>query len=50
MMLSGTDGDLGLHISMDGTSNAIGHLERANEINLPDVDDGTGIVKNGWNE
>ena len=50
MMLSGTDCDLGLHVSMDGTSNALGHLERAGDTNLPDVDDRTGIVKINWNE
>ena len=50
MMLYGTDCGLLLHISMDGTSTAIGHLERAGGINLPDVDDRTGAVKNGWNE
>ena len=50
MMLSGTDCDLGLHVSMDGASNAIGHLERVGDINLSDVDERTGIVKHGWNE
>ena len=50
MMLSVTDWGLGLHVSMDGTSNAIGHLERAGAINLPDVGERTGIVKIGWNE
>ena len=50
MLLSGTDCGVLLHISMDGTSTAIGHLERAGGINLPDVVDRTGIVKHGWNE
>ena len=50
MMLSGADCGLRLHVSMDGTSSAIGHLERAGDINLTDMDDRTGIVKNGWNE
>ena len=50
MVLSGTDCGLLLHISMDGTSTAIGHLERAGGINRSDVDERTGIVKNGWNE
>ena len=49
-MLSGTDYDLEFHVSMDGTSNAIGHLERAGDINLTCVDDRTGTVKHGWNE
>ena len=44
-MLLGTDCDVGLHVSMDGTSNAVGHLERAGDINLSDVDDRTGIVQ-----
>ena len=35
---------------MDGTSNAVGHLERAGAINLPDVGGQMGIDKNGWNE
>ena len=48
--LSGTDFDLRLNGSMDGPSNAIGHLERAGAINLSDVDEQTGIVENGWNE
>ena len=50
MVMNGTDCGLWFHISMDGTSTAIGHLERAGGINLPDVDDRLGIVKNGWNE
>ena len=50
MMLSGTDCDLGLHVSMDEPSNAIGHLERAGDINLPDVGDQMGTVKYGWIE
>ena len=50
MLLSGTDCGLLLHVSMDGTSTAIGYLERAGATNLLGVDDGTGIVKNGWNE
>ena len=49
-MLNGTDYGLLLHISMDGTSTAIGHVERAGGINLPDVDDRTGMVNYGWNE
>ena len=49
-ILSGTDCGLRLHDAMYGTSNAIGHLERAGDTNLPDVDDQTGIVKHGWNE
>ena len=40
----------GCHDAMDGTSNAIGHLEWAGATNLPDVDDRTGAVKYGWNE
>ena len=50
MMLSGTDCGLLLHISMDGPSTALRNLERAGGINLPDVDNRTGIVKYGWNE
>ena len=50
MMLYGTDCGLLLHISMDGTSTAFGHLERAGGINLPVVDDRTRAVKYGWNE
>ena len=50
MVLSGTDFGLLLHISMDGTSAAIRHLERAGGINLPDADDQSGMVKYGWNE
>ena len=50
MMLSGADCGLLLHISMGGTSTAIGHLKRAGGINLPDVDDRTGMVNYGWNE
>ena len=50
MLLSGTDCGLLVHISMGGTSTAIGHLERAGAINLPDVDDGMGIVFKGWYE
>ena len=50
MLLSGTDCGLLLHISMDLMSTAIGHLERAGGINLPGVDDRTGIVKYGWIE
>ena len=50
MMLSCADCDLWLHVSMDGTSDAIGHLEWAGGINLPDVDYRTEIVKNGCNE
>ena len=49
-MLSGADCDLAFYDSMDGASNAIGHLERAGGINLSGVDDRTGIVKHGWNE
>ena len=49
-LLSGADCGLLLHISMDGTRTAIGHLERAGGINLPDVDDRTGMVNYGWNE
>ena len=50
MLVSGADCGLMLHISMDGASYAIHHLERAGDINLPDVDDRTGAVKYGWNE
>ena len=50
MMMSGTDCGLLLHVSMDGTSTGIGHLERAGGITLPDVGDRTGAVKFGWNE
>ena len=50
MLLSGTDCGLLLHISMDGMSTAIGLLERAGGINLPDVDERMGTVKYGWNE
>ena len=50
MLVSGNDCGLLLHIPMDGTSTAIGHLERAGGINLPDVDDRTGMVNYGWNE
>ena len=50
MVMSGTGCGLLLHISMDGPSDAIRHLERAGGINLPDVDDLTGMVKYGWNE
>ena len=50
MLLSGTDCGLLLHISMDGTRTAIGHLERAGGIYLPDVDERMGTVKYGWNE
>ena len=50
MLLSGTDCGLLLHISMDGMSIAIGHLERAGGINLPDVDDQTEIGNYGWIE
>ena len=45
MMLSGTDCDLRLHDSMDGTSNAIGHLERADGVNLVGMHDRMGIAK-----
>ena len=50
MLLSGTDCGLLLHISMDGTSTAIRHVERAGGINLPDVNERMRIVKYGWNE
>ena len=50
MMLSGTDCDLRLHDSMDGASNAIGHVERAGDVNLVGVHDRMGIVFNVWNE
>ena len=50
MVLSGPDCGLLLHISMDGTSNAIRHLERAGGINLADVDERMGTAKYGWNE
>ena len=50
MLFSGTDCGFLLHISMDGPITAIGHLELSGDINLPDVDDRTGIVKYGWNE
>ena len=50
MLLSGTDCGLLLHISMDGTSTAIRHVERAGGINLLDVVDRMGAVKLGWNE
>ena len=50
MLLSGTDCGLLVYISMDGMSTAIRRLERAGGINLPDVNDQTGIVKYGWNE
>ena len=50
MLLSGTDCGVLVHISMDGTSTAIGHLERAGGIKLPDVDERMGTVKYGWNE
>ena len=50
MGLDGTDCGLLLHISMDGTSTAIGYLERAGGINLPDVGERAGAVKYGWNE
>ena len=50
MVLSGTDCGVLLHISMGGTSTAIGHLKRAGAINLLDVGDQTGMVKYGWNE
>ena len=45
MMLSGTDCDLRLHDSMDGTSNAIGHVERAGDVNLAELHGQLGIVK-----
>ena len=44
MMLSDTDCDLRVHDSMDGASNAIGHVERAGAGDLADVHDRTGIV------
>ena len=50
MLLSGTDCGLVLHISMDGTNDVIGHLERSGGINLPDVNDLTAMVKYGLNE
>ena len=50
MVLSDTDCGVLLHISIGGASNAIRHLERAGAINLPDVDDRTGMVTYGWNE
>ena len=50
MVLNGADCGLLLHISMDGTSTAIGYLKRAGGINMPDVDDRTTMVKYGWNE
>ena len=50
MMLSGTDCDLRLHDSMDGASNAIGHVEWAGAIDLVDAHDRMGIVQNGWTE
>ena len=50
MILSGADYGLLLHISMDGPSDAIRHLERAGGITLPDVADRSGIVKYGGNE
>ena len=50
MVLSGTDCGLLLHISMDGTSDAFRHLEGADGINLPNVDDQTETVNYGWNE
>ena len=50
MLLSGNGCGLLLHISMDATNTAFGHLERAGGINLPDVDERTGMVKYGWNE
>ena len=50
MLVSGNDCGLLLHIPMDGASTAIHHLERAGGINLPDVDERMGAVKNGLNE
>ena len=50
MVLNGTDCGLLVHISMDATSTAFGHVERAGGINLPDVDERMGTVKCGWNE
>ena len=50
MMWSGNGCGLLLHISMDATSTAIGHLKRAGGINLLGVGDRTGMVKYGWNE
>ena len=44
MMLSGTDCDLRLHDSMDGTRNAIGHAERTDAVELAGVHDQMGIV------
>ena len=44
MMLSDTDCDLRVHDSMDGASNAIGHMERAGAGDLAGVHDRTGIV------
>ena len=43
-MLSDTDCDLRVHDSMDGASNAIGHVERAGAVDLGGVHDRTGIV------
>ena len=48
MMLSGTDCDLRLHASMDGTSNAIDSMEWAGAVDLADVHDRMGIVKNEY--
>ena len=50
MLLSGTDCGLLLHVSMGGTSTAIGYVERAGAINLHNVDERMGMVKYGWNE
>ena len=44
MVLSGADCDLRLHDSMDGASNAIGHVERAVAVDLGGVHDRTEIV------
>ena len=44
MMLSGTDCDLRLHDSMDGTSNAIFHVERAGAVDLAGMHGRLGIV------
>ena len=40
----------GCHVSMDETSNFIGHLGRVGAINLLDADERAEIVKHGLNE
>ena len=44
MMLSGIDCDLRLHDSINGTSNAIGHVKRADAVDLAGMHGRLGIV------